>query len=44
VLSAAERNGALLVSLENVYDYGPTAGYYERCDTQISGPEPKRLP
>jgi nucleoside-diphosphate-sugar epimerase len=26
VLSAAERNGALLVSLENVYGYGPTAG------------------
>jgi nucleoside-diphosphate-sugar epimerase len=26
VLSAAERNGALLVSLENVYGYGPTKG------------------
>ena len=26
VLSAAERNGALLVSLENVYGYGPTGG------------------
>jgi len=26
VLSAAERNGALLVSLENLYGYGPTAG------------------
>jgi nucleoside-diphosphate-sugar epimerase len=26
VLSAAERTGALLVSLENVYGYGPTAG------------------
>jgi hypothetical protein len=26
VLSAAERNDALLVSLENVYGYGPTAG------------------
>jgi nucleoside-diphosphate-sugar epimerase len=26
VLSAAERNGALLVSLENVYRYGPTGG------------------
>src|SRR6202047_4584861 len=26
VLTAAERNGALLVSLENVYGYGPTAG------------------
>ena len=26
VLSAAERNGALLVSLENVYAYGPTGG------------------
>jgi nucleoside-diphosphate-sugar epimerase len=25
-LSAAERNGALLVSLENVYAYGPTGG------------------
>jgi nucleoside-diphosphate-sugar epimerase len=26
VLSAAERNGALLVSLENIYGYGPTGG------------------
>ena len=26
VLSAAERNGALLVTLENVYGYGPTGG------------------
>ena len=26
VLTAAERNGALLVSLENVYGYGPTGG------------------
>jgi nucleoside-diphosphate-sugar epimerase len=26
VLSAAQRNGALLVSLENVYAYGPTGG------------------
>jgi nucleoside-diphosphate-sugar epimerase len=26
VLAAAERNGALLVSLENIYGYGPTAG------------------
>ena len=26
VLGAAERNGALLVSLENVYGYGPTGG------------------
>ncbi len=26
VLAAAERNGALLVSLENVYGYGPTEG------------------
>jgi nucleoside-diphosphate-sugar epimerase len=26
VLSAAERHGALLVSLENLYGYGPTAG------------------
>jgi nucleoside-diphosphate-sugar epimerase len=26
VLAAAERNGALLVSLENLYGYGPTAG------------------
>jgi nucleoside-diphosphate-sugar epimerase len=26
VLSAAEHNGALLVSLENVYGYGPTGG------------------
>ncbi|MEA2214305.1 MAG: hypothetical protein QOF83_4253 [Solirubrobacteraceae bacterium] len=26
VLSAAERNSALLVSLENIYGYGPTAG------------------
>lgn len=26
VLSAAERNGALMVSLENVYAYGPTHG------------------
>jgi nucleoside-diphosphate-sugar epimerase len=26
VLAAAERNGALLVSLENVYGYGPTGG------------------
>ncbi len=26
VLSAAERSGALLVSLENVYGYGPTGG------------------
>ena len=26
VLSAAERNGALLVSLENLYGYGPTGG------------------
>jgi nucleoside-diphosphate-sugar epimerase len=26
VLSAAERSGALLVSLENLYAYGPTAG------------------
>src|SRR5664279_5548384 len=26
VLSAAERTGALLVSLENVYGYGPTGG------------------
>ena len=26
VLSAAERQGALLVSLENVYGYGPTGG------------------
>ena len=26
VLSAAQRNGALLVSLENVYGYGPTGG------------------
>ena len=26
VLSAAERQGALLVSLENLYGYGPTAG------------------
>ncbi len=26
VLGAAERNGALLVTLENVYGYGPTAG------------------
>jgi nucleoside-diphosphate-sugar epimerase len=26
VLAAAERNGALLVSLENVYAYGPTGG------------------
>jgi nucleoside-diphosphate-sugar epimerase len=26
VLSAAERNGALLVSLENLYGYGPTEG------------------
>ncbi len=26
VLSAAERTGALLVSLENLYGYGPTAG------------------
>ena len=26
MLSAAERNGALLVSLENLYGYGPTAG------------------
>jgi nucleoside-diphosphate-sugar epimerase len=26
VLSAAERHGALLVSLENVYGYGPTGG------------------
>ena len=26
VLAAAERNGALLVSLENLYAYGPTAG------------------
>jgi len=26
VLTAAERNGALLVSLENLYAYGPTAG------------------
>lgn len=26
VLSAAERTGALLVSLENVYGYGPTSG------------------
>jgi nucleoside-diphosphate-sugar epimerase len=26
VLGAAERNGALLVSLENVYAYGPTGG------------------
>jgi nucleoside-diphosphate-sugar epimerase len=26
VLAAAERNGALLVTLENLYGYGPTAG------------------
>ena len=26
VLAAAERNGALLVSLENLYGYGPTGG------------------
>jgi nucleoside-diphosphate-sugar epimerase len=26
VLSAAERNGALLVTLENIYGYGPTGG------------------
>ena len=26
VLAAAERNGALLVSLENIYGYGPTGG------------------
>jgi nucleoside-diphosphate-sugar epimerase len=26
VLTAAERNGALMVSLENLYGYGPTAG------------------
>ncbi len=26
VLAAAERNGALLVGLENIYGYGPTAG------------------
>ena len=26
VLSAAEQHGALLVSLENLYGYGPTAG------------------
>ena len=26
VLTAAERTGALLVSLENVYGYGPTGG------------------
>ena len=26
VLAAAERNGALLVSLENLYAYGPTRG------------------
>ena len=26
MLSAAERNGALMVSLENVYGYGPTGG------------------
>ncbi len=26
VLTAAERNGALLVSLENLYSYGPTGG------------------
>jgi nucleoside-diphosphate-sugar epimerase len=26
VLSAAERNGTLLVSLENIYGYGPTGG------------------
>jgi nucleoside-diphosphate-sugar epimerase len=26
VLAAAERHGALLVSLENIYGYGPTAG------------------
>ena len=26
VMGAAERTGALLVSLENLYGYGPTAG------------------
>lgn len=26
VLAAAERNGALLVTLENLYGYGPTDG------------------
>ena len=33
VLAAAEGNGALLVSLENLYGYGPTAG-----DTHDRGP------
>src|SRR4029077_9412950 len=32
VLAAAERTGALLVSLENVYGYGPTEGTPMRED------------
>jgi hypothetical protein len=45
VLAAAERNGALLVSLENLYGYGPTGGAPMTEDlplvaTTVKGPHP----
>jgi nucleoside-diphosphate-sugar epimerase len=36
VLGAAERTGALLVSLENLYGYGPTAGHPMTEDLALS--------
>ena len=36
VLTAAERNGALLVTLENIYAYGPTAGKPMTEDTPLA--------
>ncbi len=36
VLSAAERNGALMVTLENLYAYGPTAGQPMTEDLPLS--------
>lgn len=43
VLGAAERNGCLLVSLENVYAYGPTAGKPMTEDTPLAATTRKGL-
>ena len=41
VLAAAERTGALLVSLENLYGYGPTAGGPMTEDLPLAATSPK---